>query len=672
MPDALDGDFSRSRAVLVGAWDYRELTAIPAAEHSLYRMRDLLTSPLCGPWPEERVKVIGNPRTPSGVLDDLVTWFREATDVALFYFVGHGQYDAAGELCLALRDTRTDPLRRGFTSLGFHHIRDAFHASRAATKIGVLDCCNAGLAVAANTLGPAGAGSVAQERRPLEPPPARGFYLMMASSELTAARFQSATEAPRPQTYFTKYLADTVEHGIPGHPPALGLGPIFDRVAQAMRRDGLPEPHHSSGDHAGHFVFARNAATPGTADAHVETTTTTPAETTSATSTDSAIPAAPRLYRRRAVLATAAASVAAVCTGVWFLADQHSGGPPTQSGSAPSTGQFASTSTLTATRTITTATPLGAPIAVGATVYSVAFDATGHVLACGTDDNDVDLWNTSDPAHPARLAQPLTGPANSVLAVTFSPDGKTLVGGSYDATIRCWDVSVPAQPKALGQPLTASTIKGVTSVAFATDGRTLATAGNDHLVRLWNVSDPAHPVQLGTPLVGHTDRVASVTFSPDGRTLATASNDDTVRLWNVTDPAHAGPLGQPLTAHNAVVNCVAFRRDGHVLASCGDDKMIRLWDVSEPAHPEPLGQPLAGHTKSVETVAFHPSGNTLASGGNDTTVRLWNLSQPARATPIGEPLRGHGGTVNSVAFSPDATTLASGSSDSTIRFWKLN
>jgi WD40 repeat protein len=38
----------------------------------------------------------------------------------------------------------------------------------------------------------------------------------------------------------------------------------------------------------------------------------------------------------------------------------------------------------------------------------------------------------TDPARPARLGQPLTGPAASVGSVAFSPDGKILAAGSYD------------------------------------------------------------------------------------------------------------------------------------------------------------------------------------------------------------------------------------------------
>ncbi|MCC9308140.1 caspase family protein [Kitasatospora sp. RB6PN24] len=252
MPDALDGDFSRSRAVLIGTWNYRHLSAVPAAEHSLNRMQALLAGPLCGGWPEDSILTVRNQRRPDDLPEQLARRFHEAVDVALFYYVGHGQYDSDDELCLALADSSDDPYLRTTTSLSFDAVRRAFRSSAAATKIAIVDCCYAELAAGRNTLGP---------RLP-ELPRSAGFYLMMASGASYTAWFQSAADSPAPQTYFTKYLADVIERGIPGQPAALTLGPIFDKVADALVRDGKPEPRSRSSDHAARYVFARNSAAP--------------------------------------------------------------------------------------------------------------------------------------------------------------------------------------------------------------------------------------------------------------------------------------------------------------------------------------------------------------------------------------------------------------------------
>ncbi|MGC0317808.1 caspase, EACC1-associated type [Kitasatospora acidiphila] len=250
MPDALDGDFSRSRAVLIGTWDYRYLSAVPAAEHSLNRMRALLAGPLCGGWPDDSILVVRNQSRPGDLPEQLTRRFHQAVDVALFYYVGHGQYDNDDELCLGLADSSDDAYLRTATSLPFDAVRKAFQSSRAVTKIAIVDCCYAELAAGRNTLGP---------QQP-DLPRSAGFYLMMASGASYTAWFQSATDSAVPQTYFTKYLADVIERGIPGQPAALTLGPIFDRVSDALVSDGMPEPRHRSSDHAARYVFARNTA----------------------------------------------------------------------------------------------------------------------------------------------------------------------------------------------------------------------------------------------------------------------------------------------------------------------------------------------------------------------------------------------------------------------------
>ncbi|KAI7971161.1 hypothetical protein EIK77_004676 [Talaromyces pinophilus] len=279
-------------------------------------------------------------------------------------------------------------------------------------------------------------------------------------------------------------------------------------------------------------------------------------------------------------------------------------------------------------------------------VQSVAFSPDGRLLASGSWDKTIKLW---DPATGAPQ-QTLEGHSQRVQSVVFSPDGRLLASGAWDNTIKLWDPATGALQQTLeghSQPFW--------SVAFSPDGRLLASGSWDKIIKLW---DPATGAPQQT-LEGHSEWVQSVAFSPDGRLLASGSSDNTIKLW---DPA-TGALQQTLEGHSQPVQSVAFSPDGRLLASGSWDKIIKLWD---PATGAPQ-QTLEGHSRPVQSVAFSPDGRLLASGCWDKTIKLWD---PAMGAPQ-QTLEGHSRPVQSVAFSPDGQLLASGSWDNTIKLWDL-
>jgi hypothetical protein len=252
MPEWSEPDRSRSRAVLIGTSEYEELTAIPAAANSLDRMHRLLTGPLCA-WPEGRVTVLPNERVPGDLAHRLVQLYLAAADVAFFYYVGHGQIDDDDRLCLGLVGSSLQAEFRATTSLTFDAVRAALRRTRARVKIVILDCCFAGKALhGPHTL--AGAADVAALAG------ATGAYTLAATGGYTTAWYEEDRDTPTPQTYFTKYLADVVERGIPGEPAGLTLDPIYWRLREDLPATGKPVPERITRDFVDTFVFARNAA----------------------------------------------------------------------------------------------------------------------------------------------------------------------------------------------------------------------------------------------------------------------------------------------------------------------------------------------------------------------------------------------------------------------------
>jgi WD40 repeat protein len=65
----------------------------------------------------------------------------------------------------------------------------------------------------------------------------------------------------------------------------------------------------------------------------------------------------------------------------------------------------------------------------------VVFSQDGRILAIGSDDNTVLLWDLTDPSAPRRLGSPLTGHNGVMRSVAFAPDGRTLATAA--TTTRC-------------------------------------------------------------------------------------------------------------------------------------------------------------------------------------------------------------------------------------------
>ncbi|KAL9477551.1 hypothetical protein ACSS6W_007392 [Trichoderma asperelloides] len=237
-------------------------------------------------------------------------------------------------------------------------------------------------------------------------------------------------------------------------------------------------------------------------------------------------------------------------------------------------------------------------------VYSVAFSHDSQLIASGSVDNTVKLWNTAT----GQCQQTFKGHNNLVYSVAFSYNSKLIASASADYTVKLWNTATGrCQRTFKGHK------KSVHAVAFSHDSKLIASGSTDKTIKLWDIAT-GHCQQT---FKGHNNSVHSVAFSHDSMLIASASFDTTIKLWDIT----TGHCQLTFKGHDNIVFSVAFSHDLKYIASASDHT-IRLWNLA-------IGrcqQTFKGHDKSVYAVAFSRDSTLIASASSDCTVKIWNVN----------------------------------------------
>lgn len=250
----------------------------------------------------------------------------------------------------------------------------------------------------------------------------------------------------------------------------------------------------------------------------------------------------------------------------------------------------------------------------------------------------------------------LRGHTDWIYSIAITPNGQILASGSFDKTIKLWELSTGSLIHTLSNHS-----KGVCCVAISPDGQTLASGSWDETIKLWRLSTGE---LIGT-LKGHTASVRSLVIAPDNQTLISGSFDETIKLWYMD----TGECLSTIAEKVGQVCAIALTPDGQTIASGGNDGLITLrqLDTTGEGKNPAFTLTLTGNLSSICSLAISPDGQILAAGCTDGNLKLWQLSTGT----LLDVLQGHAGPVMSAVFSVDGQTLISGSADGTIEIWDL-
>ena len=309
------------------------------------------------------------------------------------------------------------------------------------------------------------------------------------------------------------------------------------------------------------------------------------------------------------------------------------------------------------------------------TVTSVTFNSDGTLLASGSLDGTIKLWNPTTGEQIRKIEAHA-----DILSIAFSPNGKTLASGASDGTVKLWNpatgeevrslkglpsseakghkgqvFSVAFSPKVNGRPTSVGKISPLKRDIQDFPDRYLASSSWNGIIKIWDYQTGE---ELHTLKEGNGD-VLSISFSPNGQWFAAGSADNKIYLWN---PKTWEVIPNTFSEHTGQVLSVAFGLDSKQLASGSADGTIKLWDVQT----KKFTRTIRGDEGNVHAVAFSTDRKLLASGTADGIIKLWNLKTGEAMYTFKE----HAGGVFSVAFHPDGQLLASSSQDKTLKLWR--
>lgn len=249
-------------------------------------------------------------------------------------------------------------------------------------------------------------------------------------------------------------------------------------------------------------------------------------------------------------------------------------------------------------------------------------------------------------------------PEADVYALALSPDASLLAIGDTNAQVDLWDVTDPAAPAHVAD-LPPGPEGPIQDLAFSGDGYEVAAVGLGDGAFRWRVTGDVAGEPL--PLLPAEDITWSVTYHPNEPWVAVGDDAGGVTLWDfaATTPRQLARL----PSEDGSVLALAFDPTAERLAAGYRSGLVRAWDLADPSAPGPLPMEVDAGTWA-NTVQFAPNGAHLVVGTSDGTLGAWSTDAWQQVATLPHPA-----PITMAGFTSDGATLATVATDGAVRWW---
>jgi len=214
-------------------------------------------------------------------------------------------------------------------------------------------------------------------------------------------------------------------------------------------------------------------------------------------------------------------------------------------------------------------------------------------------------------------AHVLKGHTDTITHLSFSPNGEILASGSMDMTIKLWNTTTWELLHTLAD------LSGeIETLLWHPSSLALVAGAADAQAALWNVKKGT----LAMYFVGHRQSVTCALWTPDNKKLVTGSADGSLILFNPKTGEQEITIAKDLSPDTAGITTMQFLSDDLLIAGC-EDGTVHLVSISKAkavAHLEEV------HEQSIESIAVMDNGALYATSSCDCKVIIWNAQDHSK------------------------------------------